>query len=972
VVLVDCAAPKLLAGRRADLDRAPFAIILDMVGAARAVVGEGLLEREHELAVLDELTQRVRAGGSAVALVEGPPGIGKSQLLSAAQAGAREAGLRVLAARGSELERGLGFGVVRQLFEPVLGEPDGRDRWLSDSALAAARVFDPAGVGTPFGDVGFSVLYGLSWLTANIAGDGPMLLAIDDLQWCDRASLRFLAYLSGRLESLGVLVVATIRRGEPDVDLRLLGEIERNASVVSIRPRELSQLAVSELVRQRLGADGAPSFIAACHGATGGNPLLVLEVLKTMRTEGVRPDAEHVGVVRDIGGRAVSPAVLLRLARLPADAVAVARAVAVLGDGAELPATAALAGLDEDRVAKATRSLVGAEILSAEAPLGFVHPLVRDAVNLELAPAERALAHERAGRVLVALGAAPERVAAHLLLVPCRSDRSVVSVLSEAARAAASRGDPEIAMAYLRRALAEPPDPEQAAPLLVQLGIAEALSDEKVAAAEHLRAGLEGVTDPEERAAIAEVLAQVVLFSAPAAQAAAVARAGFEELPDDLADVRFRLEALELFTVSVGARIPDAAARLQACRGGLRGDGPGARMLAAVVAADWAQRGGSAAECCQLALAALADGVLIAADPALMPGVAGIVLEFADRDEVLAVLEARIAEAHRRGSLMALGSVRIGQAAAWLARGELSEAESALERANLATGPTGIAPAHSVAGTAYLAEVLIERGQLVRARELLDAHPSSAPGSDTHSLYRRTEVRLLLAERRWTDALQAADEYAETLRDGIVNPAWAPWRSLRALALAGLDRVPEGIALLEDELALARSWGAPRALGRAHRLVGTFGRAQDVTALREAVEITEGSPARLEHAKSLVALGSALRLDRKRSQAREPLRQGLDLAVRCGATPLAEHARTELYAAGGRPKRDSLTGPESLTPSERRVAELAADGQGNREIAQALYVTPRTVEFHLTSVYRKLGISARGGLAEILSDSSPA
>jgi DNA-binding NarL/FixJ family response regulator len=136
--------------------------------------------------------------------------------------------------------------------------------------------------------------------------------------------------------------------------------------------------------------------------------------------------------------------------------------------------------------------------------------------------------------------------------------------------------------------------------------------------------------------------------------------------------------------------------------------------------------------------------------------------------------------------------------------------------------------------------------------------------------------------------------------------------------------------------------------------------------LREAVELGAASAARLEHAKALVALGSELRRDRKPSDSREPLRRGLELAEQCGAQPVAELARSELYAAGGRPKRGALTGPESLTPSERRVAELAAEGEGNRDIAQALYVTPRTVEFHLTSVYRKLGIASRTELPALV------
>jgi DNA-binding CsgD family transcriptional regulator len=262
---------------------------------------------------------------------------------------------------------------------------------------------------------------------------------------------------------------------------------------------------------------------------------------------------------------------------------------------------------------------------------------------------------------------------------------------------------------------------------------------------------------------------------------------------------------------------------------------------------------------------------------------------------------------------------------------------------------------------------LVERGELGRARALLGTQPEQPPGSEADSLLRRATVRLLLGERRWPEALLAAEAYGGSLRPRVVNPCWAPWRSLEAVALVGLGRPGEALALLEDELVWARRWGAPGALGRVLRLLGTTGPAPRVDVLSEAVASTEGSPARLEHAKSLVALGSALRLERKPAAAREPLRQGLELATRCGATPLARRARAELQAAGGRPRRHMLTGPGSLTPSERRVAELAAKGASNREIAQELFVTPRTVEFHLTGVYRKLGVSTRTGLSEALA-----
>jgi DNA-binding NarL/FixJ family response regulator len=137
--------------------------------------------------------------------------------------------------------------------------------------------------------------------------------------------------------------------------------------------------------------------------------------------------------------------------------------------------------------------------------------------------------------------------------------------------------------------------------------------------------------------------------------------------------------------------------------------------------------------------------------------------------------------------------------------------------------------------------------------------------------------------------------------------------------------------------------------------------------LHEAVEVLEDSTARLELAEALVALGTALRLTRAPSEAREPLRRALELADRCGADALVARARTELYATGARPRTTAVRGAASLTPSERRVAELAAGGRSNKDVAQALFVTPKTVEVHLSSAYRKLGISSRRELGGALA-----
>jgi DNA-binding CsgD family transcriptional regulator len=923
------------------------------------------LERDRELGALEDLIQGALEGRPGLALVEGPAGIGKSRLLGAAREAAERAGFRVLAARGSDFERELPFGVVRQLFDPLLADPADRARWLTGSAQRAARVFEPPDDGAAESDISFGVLYGLFWVTANIAADGPLLLMIDDLHCCDQASLRFVAYLERRLEGLNVLIAAAARTSEQPSDSRLLAEIAEDPVAVSVQPRGLSEAAVTELVRARLGAEAEQPFCAACHEATGGNPLLVRELLKTLQAEHVRPDRAHADAIRDVGPRAVSRTVLLRLARLPGDVVPVARAVAVLGDGAGLPAVATVAQTDEHRVAMAAGALAAAEILRAETPLGFVHPLVRDAVYHDLSAAERELLHERAARALVDLGAAPELVAAQLLAAPCRAEGWFVALLRDAALAARRRGATESAVRYLRRALEEPPPAAQREKLLLELGLVEG-SVNPPAAVAHISQVHDRLVDPQMRAQAAAMLGRMLLFTGPAQAAATVVQGALADLPTERTGTRQALEALELYTVAFGAHVPDAAERLARVRAAGLQKGLGGSMLSAVATWDWALRGGTAQECSELALALLADGWLIALDAGFMALVAARVLVIADREEARTVCESALSAAQQMGSLIGVSSVNVWRGWAWLARGELAEAEDALreglEGIRLMGEENGAGMAYAAG---FLARVLIERGDLDGARAALTSCPEPTRGSDEDAVVRRTTVELLLAEGHWQRALVEAALHRERLGD-VDNVAWAPWRSLTAQALEGLHRRDDAQASLEEELVAARRWGAPGSLARTLRLLGAMRHENGLDLLREAADTADGSPARLEHAKALAALGSALRLARRPSDARAPLREAFEIASHCGAQPLAEHARNELYAAGGRPRRQALTGPESLTPSERRVAQLAAAGQSNRDIAHALYVTPKTVEVHLTNVYRKLGIRSRGALAGAL------
>jgi len=203
---------------------------------------------------------------------------------------------------------------------------------------------------------------------------------------------------------------------------------------------------------------------------------------------------------------------------------------------------------------------------------------------------------------------------------------------------------------------------------------------------------------------------------------------------------------------------------------------------------------------------------------------------------------------------------------------------------------------------------------------------------------------------------------------GIANPAYAAWQSQAALSLHRLGRRDEAQEHAAAEVELARTWGAPRPLGISLRVLGLIeGGASGERLLREAVDVLADSGAKLEHARALIDLGGSMRRANSRSDARDVLRRGVDLALQCGAAALASRGNEELAATGARPRSVVLSGVEELTASERRVAHMAAEGKSNKQIAQTLFVTPKTVEQHLGRTYRKLNINSRRNLAAALA-----
>ena len=697
----------------------------------------------------------VVAGRGGVLIVEGPAGIGKTRLLRELRAQAVTAGFQAFDARAGLLEREFGFGLVRQLFAEFAA-----DRELTAGPAAAVR-----GVLADTGSIDgtFPVLNGLHHLVVNLARRGPLILAIDDLQWGDPASLRFLVYLARRLTDVPALIVATIRTGEPGTDEMLLAELTADPETVVLSPRALTEAATGSLVRERLG-DPDAAFVSACQAVTAGNPLLIRQLLGALEDNGVNPITDGVAEVRAIGPRAVSRTVLSRLARLSESTVAVARAAAILGEDPGLPALAAVAGVDEVEAAAAVARLTRADILRSEGPLGFVHPLVREAVYSELPPAALGLEHGRAARVLSELGASPERVAAQLLLTPPRADPWVVTQLRDAAEVAMRRGAPDGALRLLARAQAEPPDPDQRAALALELG-GSAAYIRGPAAVEPLEQAYAGLKDPIVRARAAIRLSHLLLFVSSPEEGIRVAKRAMEELPEGHDDLRDGLRAIRLIGVQFGAPDPEARATLEAVRRGPRGTGPGARALAAMTALSVALGDGAADEASALAREAFAGEGLAGFEVTAPVALATAVLTLGEPAEGLSAVDAYRAHARRQGEILGSIGAELWGGFAQLLAGNLREAIESLDRAHEGERLWGTKlDAVMAYSSAFLTQAWVERGDPGRAREMSDRLVDVAGASDGARFWMVCRGALLIAEGDPEAALQHDRESGPALR----------------------------------------------------------------------------------------------------------------------------------------------------------------------------------------------------------------
>jgi DNA-binding CsgD family transcriptional regulator len=933
---------------------------------------EPLLEREGELEAVARLLSDARAGRGRLLLLEAQAGIGKSTLIEHAAALATHQRFLVLRTIGREIEHTLGWGIARGLFEGWLHARSAGDREavLTGPAAPSRVLFEPdrPALTSPAAEVSFGILHGLYWLASRIAEETPLLLVVDDAHWADEPSVRFLTYLAGRIRDQPIATLVATRPS----DGRVLEHLRGDSRVAICEPAPLSAGAVTELVRRRVLAADA-ELCRRCFELTGGNPLYVRELVSAIALTGGGESADlDAGIER--AARSLSRLVLRRLGSLTAAAQALARVVTVFESGVPLHLACEVAHLSLAEGVAAADELGRAEILGGEDPLNFAHPLTCHTVYRALPRAERARTHGRAAVLLAAAGAGSEEVAAHLLDAAPAGDPEAVERLRRAARSAMSHGVPSSAVAYLQRAIREPPSAGERPLVLAELGRAE-FEAGLPEALEHLEAAIDLVSDPLQRARWRLDCGLLLHARDQLDEACSTFQRGIQEVGPDGGELALELEAGYLTAAMISpvhaADAQHRAAAIVAREAQIAT--PSGRVLASKALLMRCWSGGRRDEMLRIARHLFADGRLIdegGIDSYSVWDVIAVLSYCDDYDDAERAVALTLADVARRGSFVGRSGVGIMQARLRLWTGPIAYAvEDATVGLELRRGAI---ETYVPISAYYLTCGALELGRPEQAEHALALAGRQTAASGWAAAHQRaSEGHLATYRGEHERALRAFLAAGESLaRVSILNPAVLPWRSQAALAAHQLGRGEQAGELVAAERRLAEQFGAPRAIGVAMRAAGLVERGETAVSLLESATATLARcGARVEHARALADLGAAVRRAGRPKEARAMLRGAIRIAEEVDARAVAHRAREELQRAGGRmPSRHESD--DDLTPSERRVAELAASGRTNREIANELFVTIKAVEWHLGNAYRKLDIRGRSQLAVALAAKS--
>ena len=904
-----------------------------------------------------EIAQSIRSltdeGHSHLIVVSGGPGSGKSTLHRDFGAAAQAADCAVVRAQCSPDETGNIFGVVRQLFEDELARP-------AEPGAQPVETEAPR-PGAAWGEQ--EMLRAI----AKIAVDRPLVILVDDAQWADAASLGLLSYLARRLHKVPARVVITFDANERTPRWPELANLQRqpDTTVWSLGP--LRQQQIEELcAREFVLPDEA--LADACMELTGGVPFLVTELLA--EAAAIRRKGEPLA---ESAQRCVSPnvaaAALARLRRFGPEMTEALGALSVLRTPVRLETAARL--LDQDLVTAAdTIDLFRRLSLVAVDERVMVSPeYVRRAVLDTLPPSKRHAAEIEAARILGAEGDPDGSAALHLLSSFPTGDPTHVEVLRAGARAALARGKPELAAAFLDRVLIEPLAEDLIGEVRAELGMAE-LRFDAPSAVIRLRAALGAQASAAANARTALGLAHGLSLTGRFADAVDVLEhelAGTALDPGHQLVDRMRAEiifsSLGDHDVHLWIRdryVPKPGATPLLTHERAAGRGATAAPLG-LLEALLATR--PAVETVRKVADALADGVHPADDPSLSTLTAGIVLVWGDELELAErFFLGAFAEAERDGSPVHASVAQWARGMIHARRGMLPAADRCLVQAKelVADGKWGrwrMAP--------FMAEASIALARGCSAGLSGNLSEAGIEASPRRSwlghlmLSYRGQLRVLEEDLQGglVDLLEAGRRF---IHIGCLNPEVSSWRSDAALVLARFGETAEAQRLVVEELELSRAWGTPTALAVALRRRGMLRPGDEgLGEVDEALALLDPDREPLQYARTLM-IRARLTDPREQEQARARLARAHEIAVGCDATGLAERIQHGMVAVGGRPR--VRTGGSVLTDREQRVAALAASGRTNAEIAKELFITRRTVEVHLTSVYRKLRIRGRSEL----------
>lgn len=891
------------------------------------------------------------ASGAAVSIV-GPMGSGRSAALDRIVDEQRADGARVVRAEASLLDRSVGLGVVRRLLLPLVA--DDPDLLVGGLAGWAAPLFAE---GT--GEVDHvAISTGLGAVMERVGEHDRVVLAIDDLDRSDPASVRVLAALRRTLVEIGGGLAYTRAPAGPG-DVEGLASLDAAASLVELVP--LDAAALAELAEATLGSVPDASFVAEVAAIANGLPGLAVPLLDAAAARGLVGAAGEAGALAELAVPSLPAQVRARLEGLGPAPRSLVEALAVLGDDARVDVVGAAAGLTPEGVAGAMASLVDRGLLAAGSRVRWASPLLARAARQLVGDGSAGAIAARAARAMHDAGDPPSQVGALLMAAAPVGELWAAGALAGAAAEAEARGAPEVAKALWLRQMDEPLD-------FFGRGWATAA----VARCELHLGEPSGLRRLQELAPIvpdAALRARVRFAAGRAALWQGDARAGatsFAEAAADAVDagegqVALRSQAGEVLALAIGVlgdeELAAAVGALPPADGTPGGSSIlGARSLAAELL------GRPAAEVASLARAALADArlyVLPTSDFTAVAAAATALAATAGPSEAVVSLDRVLAEARAIGQASTIGTVEGTRAVALLAGGHLDDASDAAESA---LGSAHANPIELPAAAAVLADVHRLRGDLDAADEAL-ARCAVAP-EVTHP--RLGELRWLAASARLALAHGDHGAAARTVaridaRGSVGGHLGAPELGVWAMAMGG--RVSEANAAAA-QLVVAAEHLAPAVRGRRLVLAGRL--AGEVATVDAGVALLEegGDPVAL--AEALAAAGDVLAHAGQRVDARERYRLGLDLADRLGAAAVADRCAEGLRLVGGRARRRALQGVEALTPAELRTCRLVADGRSNREVSEQLFVSRKTVEYHLGNAYQKLGITQRAELAGAL------